>query len=211
VTKRLMDILDIRDQENRAIGITPTHVREIKEYLKALDLIVDSPIETATIDAEPLEGVLFAQPGMRYCQAQALVFALRKDAIFDGLSIAEKNMVCERILEDVRGRMMEEIVLLETTKASSRKKSIFRMRFARAEFDMVIFDNETNTCECYEIKHSDQIVDRQMQYLVDPEYLRETERKFGPISKRCVIYRGPSMDLKNGVVYKNVEDYLREL
>ena len=211
VTKRLMDILDIRDQENRAIGITPTHVREIKEYLKALDLIVDSPIETATIDAEPLEGVLFAQPGMRYCQAQALVFALRKDAIFDGLSIAEKNMVCERILEDVRGRMMEEIVLLETTKASGRKKSIFRMRFARAEFDMVIFDNETNTCECYEIKHSGQIVDRQMQYLVDPEYLRETERKFGPISKRCVIYRGPSMDLKNGVVYKNVEDYLREL
>ncbi len=211
VTKRLMEILDIRDQENRAIGITPTHVREIKEYLKALDLIVDSPIETATIDAEPLEGVLFAQPGMRYCQAQALVFALRKDSIFDGLSIAEKNMVCERILEDVRGRMMEEIVLLETTKASGRKKSIFRMRFARAEFDMVIFDNETNTCECYEIKHSGQIVDRQMQYLVDPEYLRETERKFGPISKRCVIYRGPSMDLENGVVYKNVEDYLREL
>ena len=65
VTKRLMEILDIRDQENRAIGITPTHIREIKEYLRALDLIVDSPIETADKDAEPLEGVLFAQPGMR--------------------------------------------------------------------------------------------------------------------------------------------------
>ena len=211
VTKRLMEILDIRDQENREIGITPTHIREIKEYLRALDLIIDSPIETADRDAEPLEGVLFAQPGMRYCQAQALVYSLRKDPVFADLSLAEKNMVCERILEDVRGRMMEEIVLLETTKAYGRKKSIFRMQFARAEFDMVVFDNETNTCECYEIKHSDQIVDRQMQYLIDPEYLRETERKFGPITKRCVIYRGSSVELDNGVAYVNVEDYLKAL
>ena len=211
VTKRLMEILDIRDQENRAIGITPTHIREIKEYLRALDLIIDSPIETADRDAEPLEGVLFAQPGMRYCQAQALVYSLRKDPVFADLSVAEKNMVCERILEDVRGRMMEEIVLLETTKAYGRKKSIFRMQFARAEFDMVVFDNETNTCECYEIKHSNQIVDRQMQYLIDPEYLRETERKFGPITKRCVIYRGSSVELDNGVAYVNVEDYLKAL
>lgn len=211
VTKRLMVLLDIRDQENRAIGITPTHIREIKEYLRALDLIVDSPIETADRDAEPLEGVLFAQPGMRYCQAQALIYSLRKDSVFAELSEAEKNMVCERILEDVRGRMMEEIVLLETAKACGRKKSIFRMQFAGAEFDMVVFDNETNTCECYEIKHSDQIVDRQMQYLIDPEYLRETERKFGPIAKRCVIYCGQSVDLDNGVAYKNVEEYLCEL
>ena len=211
VTKRLMEILDIRDQENRAIGITPTHIREIKEYLRALDLIVDSPIETADKEAEPLEGVLFAQPGMRYCQAQALIYSLRKDPVFAELSEAEKNMVCERILEDVRGRMMEEIVLLETTKAYGRKKSIFRMQFAGAEFDMVVFDNESNTCECYEIKHSSQIVDRQMQYLIDPEYLRETERKFGPITKRCVIYRGPSTNLDNGVVYRNVEEYLKAL
>ena len=211
VTKRLMEILDIRNQENRAIGITPTHIREIKEYLRALDLIVDSPIETADKEAEPLEGVLFAQPGMRYCQAQALIYSLRKDPVFAELSEAEKNMVCERILEDVRGRMMEEIVLLETTKAYGRKKSIFRMQFAGAEFDMVVFDNESNTCECYEIKHSSQIVDRQMQYLIDPEYLRETERKFGAITKRCVIYRGPSTDLDNGVVYRNVEEYLKAL
>lgn len=211
VTKRLMEILDIRDQENRAIGITPTHIREIKEYLRALDLIVDSPIETADKEAEPLEGVLFAQPGMRYCQAQALIYSLRKDSVFAELGEAEKNMVCERILEDVRGRMMEEIVLLETTKAYGRKKSIFRMQFAGAEFDMVVFDNETNTCECYEIKHSNQIVDRQMQYLIDLEYLRETERKFGPIAKRCVIYRGQSVALDNGVAYKNVEEYLCEL
>lgn len=211
VTKRLMEILDIRNQENLSIGITPTHVREIKEYLQALDLIVDSPIATTDRDAEPLEGVLFAQPGMRYCQAQALVYSLQKDHVFEGLSIAEKNMVCERILQDVRGRMMEEIVLLETTKTLGKKKSIFRMKFARAEFDMVIYDNLSNTCECYEIKHSDQIVEQQAKYLTDPTYLQETERIYGAITKRCVIYRGSNANLDNGVVYQNVEDYLKAL
>ena len=211
ITRRLMDILDIRNQENQSIGITPTHIQEIKEYLKALDLIIDSPIETPDKEADPLEGILFTQPGMRYCQAQALVFSLRKDPIFADLSEPEKNMVCERILEDVRGRMMEEIVLLETSKSAKNKQRIFRLKFAGAEFDMVVFDGETNTCECYEIKHSDQIVEKQMQYLTNQSFIKETEGKYGSVTKRCVIYRGPNTILENGVVYSNVEEYLKAL
>ena len=211
VTKRLMDILDIRNQEEQSIGITGTHVTEIKEYLIALDLIVENPGETAIENAEPLEGVLFAQPGMRYCQAQALVYSLRKDEFFSELSEVEKNIVCERILEEVRGRMMEEIVLLETVKAAGKKKQVFRLLFSAAEFDMVIYDSKSNTCECYEIKHSDQAVEHQIQHLVNEKYLEETERKFGTITKRCVIYRGPDLSLSNGIIYKNVERYLKTL
>lgn len=209
VTNRLMELLDIRNQENLSIGITKAHIAEIKEYLMALDLIVESPVETS-VDAEPLEGILFAQPGMRYCQAQALVHSLRNDPIFAELSEAEKDMVCERILEEVRGRMMEEIVLLETTKAIDKNRRVFKMTFAAAEFDMVIYD-KTNSCEFYEIKHSDQIVAQQMQYLTDEECLKATEWRFGPITKRCVIYRGPDTVLDNGIVYSNVENYLKAL
>ena len=209
VTNRLMELLDIRNQENLSIGITKAHIAEIKEYLMALDLIIESPVETS-VDAEPLEGILFAQPGMRYCQAQALVHSLRNDPVFAELSEAEKDMVCERILEEVRGRMMEEIVLLETTKAIDKSRRVFKMTFAAAEFDMVIYD-KTNSCECYEIKHSDQIVAQQTQYLTDEECLKATEWRFGPIKKRCVIYRGPDTVLDNGIVYSNVENYLKAL
>ena len=120
-------------------------------------------------------------------------------------------MVCERILEEVRGRMMEEIVLLETTRAIDKGRHVFKMTFAGAEFDMVIFSDKTNSCECYEIKHSDQIVQRQTQYLTDEECLRATKRRFGPITKRCVIYRGSDAELENGIVYRNVEGYLKDL
>ena len=46
-TQRLMELLDIRNKEEQSIGITDTHIREIKEYLSALELIVNCPIETA--------------------------------------------------------------------------------------------------------------------------------------------------------------------
>src|SRR5699024_6029141 len=44
VTRRLMELLDIRNREEQSIGITQAHINEIKEYLTALELIVDCPI-----------------------------------------------------------------------------------------------------------------------------------------------------------------------
>ena len=120
-------------------------------------------------------------------------------------------MVSERILEEVRGRMMEEIVLLETFKSAKKNKRVFKLIFSVGEFDMAIYDSKENTCECYEIKHSDQIVPAQTKYLVDEEKLNQTSKRFGNISKRCVLYRGEDTVLENGIQYRNVESYLRNL
>ena len=206
VTKRLMNMLDIRNKEDQSIGITNAHVEEIKEYLKALDLIVDIPNETIIPSAEPLENIIFTQPGMRYCQAQALVHSLAKDELFNSLSEHEKTLVSERILEEVRGRMMEEIVLLETFKSAKKNKRVFKLTFSVGEFDMAIYDSKENTCKCYEIKHSNQT-----KYLIDEEKLNQTSKRFGEISKRCVLYRGEDTVLENGIEYRNVEEYLKEL
>lgn len=211
VTKRLMDLLEIREQEDQTIGITKVHVEEIKEYLKALDFIVDIPNETIIPSASALENIIFTQPGMRYCQAQALVHILAKDKIFSLLSEKEKTYVSERILEEVRGRMMEEIVLLETFKTAQKHKRVFKLLFSVGEYDMVIYNSKEHTCECYEIKHSNQIVSNQYKYLDNEEMLSLTSKRFGDITRRCVLYRGEHLILGNGIEYQNVEEYLRGL
>lgn len=211
VTVRLMELLDIRNQENLSVGISDTHVAEIKEYLEALELIMDCPTETTHINSEPLERVLFTQPGMRYCQAQALVHALMKDTLFSSSSEAEKKLATDKILEDVCGRLMEEIVLLETEKALPKSKRVFKLLLSRGEFDMVIYDSQTNSCELYEIKHSNKIVPEQYHVLLDPERCKEAERRFGSISKRYVLYCGEDYETKEGVIYLNVENYLKSL
>lgn len=53
----------------------------------------------------------------------------------------------------MRGRMMEDIVLLET-KMSKPRKQVFRLQFPVGEYDMVVVDPEEIECEVYEIKHS---------------------------------------------------------
>lgn len=211
VIERLMEILDIRNCEEQSVGITKAHVAEIKEYLEALDLIVNCPIETTVSKAEPVEHILFTQPGMRYCQAQALVHSLMKDKVFSEISEFEKKMVTERILEEVRGRMMEDIILLETMKAVNNRYRVFKLQFSVGEFDMVVYDSEENTCTIFEIKHSDKIVSQQYRHLMDEDKCRQTERRFGKITGRFVLYRGVDVQLDNGVCYRNVEEYLRGL
>ena len=211
VTQRLMELLDIRNKEEQSIGITDTHIREIKEYLSALELIVNCPIETADPGAKSVEHILFTQPGMRYCQAQALVHSLMKDEAFSALSELEKTQAAGRILEEVRGRMLEDIVLLETMKSADREHRVFKLQFAVGEFDMVIYDEKENCCEIFEIKHSGKQVPAQYRHLLDQEKCDKTEQRFGPIRGRYVLYRGEDVALENGVHYRNVERYLNDL
>ena len=101
---------------------------------------------------------------------------------------------------------MEDIVLLET-KLKNPKKQVFKLQFAVGEFDMVIADPEKTTCEIYEIKHSKERVPEQYKNLLDDTKCRETEFRFGKITKRTVLYRGENTT-DGAVVYQNVEEFL---
>lgn len=210
VTERLMEILEIRNREEQKIGITKTHIEEIKEYLKALDLICYTSVETNIPDAESEENIVFTQPGMRYCQAQALVHSLMKDKLFNEQTEAMKNLVSERILSEVKGRMLEDIVLMETTKnLNPEQYKVFKLKTAGGEFDMVIYDRNRNECGIYEIKHSDKFDKNQYRHLADEEKCALAERRFGNIVSKTVLYRGEDFEPENGIVYRNVEGYLK--
>lgn len=210
VTDRLMEILEIRNEEELKVGITNTHVAEIKEYLKALDLIYYTAVETNIPNAESEENVVFTQPGMRYCQAQALVHSLMKDPLFNEQDEKVKEHVCERILSEVKGRMLEDIVLMETTKKLNPKQyKVFKLMTAGGEFDMVIYDREKNACGIYEIKHSGKADPNQYRHLADDEECAEATSRFGQIVGKTVLYRGESFEMDTGIKYCNVEDYLK--
>lgn len=90
------------------------------------------------------------------------------------------------------------------------KKQVFVIQFAVGEFDMVVFDPATSSCEIYEIKHSTEIVPEQIRHLIDEEKCRMTEHRFGTITGKNVIYRG-SAEMADEVQYLNVEKYLCRL
>ncbi len=209
ITKKLKKILDIRNRDELRVGISADHIKEIKEYLFLLDLIVNAPSETI-VSSNKIDRILFSQPGMRYCQAQALVYSLMNDDEFMIFPAKKRKAVTDIILEDVKGRMLEEITLLETIKTLPRGKRAFKLEFGSGEFDMVIFDENNVNCEIFEIKHSSKIDKNQYKNLLNDEKCTQTEFRYGDIIGRTVLYNGKDT-MVDGVVYRNITDYLESL
>lgn len=209
VTEKLRHLLEIKNKPEQTVEISDTHRYQIKEYLDLLDITVD--IDTVYLPDlnQKEQRTVITQPGMRYAQAEALIKSLVEDEAFRMFSLDERNMVRDRILSDVQGRMMEDIILLET-KMARPKCEVFKLAFARGEFDMVVFNPETATCAIYEIKHSREVDAAQYQHLIDPKKCEDTEFRFGTITGKYVIYRGET-HAEGEIHYVNVEEYLNQL
>lgn len=209
VAQKMKRLLEIRDRDECSVKIEDAHRVEIREYLQMLDMVcaVDV-VNMASLNNSGSRTVL-AQPGLRYAQSEALIRSLLMDEAFKKISIGDRNRIVTRILDEIRGRMMEEIVLLET-KMARPGKQVFTLQFPVGEFDMVVFDPENACCEIYEIKYSDKAILAQCRHLLDKKKCRDTEFRYGKITGKYVIYRGESCRMGE-VEYLNVEEYLNNL
>lgn len=206
VLNRLKDIIEVKERNETSIRLSQENLDKVRDYLVMLDLIVNCPNRYESGSLE--EHYIIAQPGMRYAISKALIYSLMQDAYFASLSEYAKKQITDKILEDVKGRMLEEIVLLETSKKCGKDKEVFKFKFNNGgEFDMVIYDKKSNTCELYEVKHSTNVSNGQTRYLNDEFCCNSAQNKYGTITGKYVLYRGKDCKV-NGVQYKNVERYL---
>ena len=209
VTESLRQLLDIRNRAEQTVALNDVHAAEIKEYLDLLDLTQDIDVRYLPDVSRKSSRTVIAQPGLRYAQADALIRSLLLDETFSALSLPERTAVQERILSEIRGRMLEDIVLLET-KLANPKKQVFVLQFPVGEFDMVVFDPVAGSCHIFEIKHSAEIAPQQYRHLIDEEKCAQAEHRYGPITGKTVLYRGKNRVVE-GIQYQNVEEYLRNI
>ena len=206
ILERLKAIIEVKEKSETTVPITQEHIDKVKKYLLMLDLIVNCPERYES--GKQAEHIVFSQPGMRYAIAKALVYSLMQDAYFASISEADKAYITGKILDDVKGRMLEDIVLLEVRKTEPSTMEAFKFKFdAGGEFDMVIYDKAGQNCRIYEIKHSTEVNEKQTIHLRDAEKCQIVENRFGPISGKFVLYRGKDT-FAEGVQYLNVENFL---
>ncbi len=209
VTNNLRKLLKIRNKAEQTVKLDEVHAAEIKEYLDLLDLTQEIAVLHLPNVNKKSSRTVIAQPGLRYAQADALIRSLLLDETFSALSLAERTAVQNRILTEIKGRMLEDIVLLET-KLANPKKQVFVLQFSVGEFDMVVFDPEAGSCQIFEIKHSEKAIPQQYRHLIDKEKCAQTEHRYGPITAKFVLYCGENR-IVDDVQYQNVETYLRSL
>ena len=209
VTDSLRKLLEIRNRAEQTVALDDVHAAEVKEYLNLLDLTQEIDVLHLPDVGTKSNRTVIAQPGLRYAQAGTLIRSLLLGETFSALSLAERTAVQERILTEIKGRMLEDIVLLET-KLANPKKQVFVLQFPVGEFDMVVFDPNAGSCRIFEIKHSEEAAPQQYRHLIDAEKCAQTEHRYGPITGRFVLYRGKDQVVE-GIQYQNVEEYLKTL
>lgn len=209
VTLGIKNMLDILNKEEQSIDISDVQMTQIKEYLAILDLIKEIDLEYLPEVNQKSKIIVVTQPGLRYAQAEAIVENLLLDEKFQELDIQKRTRILERLLSEIRGRMMEDIVLLET-KLAKKDKHVFKLQFPIGEFDMVVQDPKTLSCEIYEIKYSKERACEQYRHINDEEKCAMTTHRYGNITGRYVIYRGENTEMDT-IQYLNVENYLKSL
>lgn len=209
VTLGIKNMLDILNKEEQSVDISDVHMTQIKEYLAILDLIKEIDLEYLPEVNQKSKIIVVTQPGLRYAQAEAIVENLLLDEKFQELDVKKRTYILERLLSEIRRRMMEDIVLLET-KLAKKDKHVFKLQFPIGEFDMVVQDPKTLSCEIYEIKYSKERTREQYRHINDEEKCAMTTHRYGNITGRYVIYRGENTEMDT-IQYLNVEDYLKSL
>lgn len=209
VTLGIKNMLDILNKEEQSVDISDVHMTQIKEYLAILDLIKEIDLEYLPEVNQKSKIIVVTQSGLRYAQAEAIVENLLLDEKFQELDIQKRTRILERLLSEIRGKMMEDIVLLET-KLAKKDKHVFKLQFPIGEFDMVVQDPKTLSCEIYEIKYSKERACEQYRHINDEEKCAMTTHRYGNITGRYVIYRGENTEMDT-IQYLNVEDYLKSL
>ena len=201
--------LSILGPEQRTTDITADHLKWLRLYLRALDVISEYSV-VDSVSGTTRKEILITQPGLRFSQVEALVESLDGDDTFRNQVESLRNRILDVVMNMVRGRMLEEIVLFDTMKALGSRFEVFRLILSAGDVDMVVFERSTGRCLMFEVKHGKFRSDRQTRHILSEEASQYLERMYGPIIGRCVLYRGEDAT-EGGVRYLNVEDHLRNL
>lgn len=220
VIKHIMSKLDIRNNFSingkfkNKIKITQDNVEEIKEYLIMLDLIREINEYMILKNGTLTKGsrILISQPGLRYCQLEALISSLQADYTINQSIKSDKRALFAHIRNIVKGCMLEDIILFETMIANENKEVFVLKFFQSGEFDMVIQDINNFECEIFEIKHSSNIFNEQYKHLSNENNCNITEQCFGKIIGKYVLYNGCTKKVSDlNIKYINIEQYLNNL
>ncbi len=205
--------------EKKPAAKKSTAAKAAKEKTPAKAEATDAKIESRWLadDHKAMRTALY-QPGESDAQAVELISFLLEDEFFDGLTPSVKAAAADALNGRMKAFMLEDMLHLET-KAAKTECEVFRLRMEKGDFEMVVADPKTKSCELYEIKHCNELSRAHAEYLLDDAVCAEVAAKYGEITGKFVIYNGKTINVMesgtNGklesVKYWNAEKYVEGL
>jgi len=201
----------LKNEIMKLLGVKEGGTHELPEDDETLDVITKYLICLDVLKKEKsAERYYFTQPGMRYCQIDAILQAIQ-EKMTEYYSYEEREFICNKILQDVEGRMLEDIAYLELQDIFKNNKNISVSKYRNAfgkEFDIVLTDEVTRKSVIMEVKRDFSIGEWQTKHLCNEELCKEYCDKYGvKIVGRAVLYSGEDSEVGD-VQYFNTSSFL---
>ena len=149
----------------------------------------------------------------RFAHARARIASLLQDPILDRLGAAERKIVRDLLMDELRARLLEDAVWNELRHARRGQTpvEVHRVPFAPGFYGFVVADADEMTCEVVVLVRDAVRNPAHLRHLDDPARLDVLEHRFGVVTARTVLYHGRDARLSSGVEYRNLAKYLAHL
>lgn len=159
------------------------------------------------------------QPAIKYYHLKKALEFVELNEHYNNLSEAGKQLVMDKLDTKIRGDMTEQIVVFETSKAiPSDRFFVCKVSFSnsdpnkeKGEYDMLIYDRKENSYFAFEIKHTTEPYSRQYDHLLNKNFKRVVDYKYGDKENVSVLYNGKPFKTPSGVLYLNISDFIKEI
>lgn len=163
-------------------------------------------------DESSREQMLDTPTGKRFLLARERIAELLTDPILDRLGAAERKLVRDLLMKELRFRLMEDVIWNELRHSRAQGSvHVHRIPFAPGAYGFVIADEEELTCEVLSFTTDTDRNPNHLRYIDDPSRLDILEHRYGMITNREILYNGRDARLTSGVSYRNLAKYLTRL
>ena len=198
-------LLGIREQYS--VPVNEELIGRLKEALLKMDVLTYVK-ETGQY--------YFTQPGMRYCYLDIALYALTSHkSVRETYSAEDIRTVSEKIMQDVQGRLIEDIAFLECRYALQKYPDLAVRQYkplADKEYDLVIINTTEQKAASFEIKRTGIKHPGQKKFLEDQELAELFQFQTGAeICEKAVLYQGETGYDPEGFPYFNLTEFLSDV
>ena len=168
---------------------------DIKRCLKGMNFIY--PIECYNSESgETTDYFVLTQPCVRYHQVCDILHSL----------INEQADTYSYIIDRIKRRIFADSVIMETRKNLSRERYyVCKLNFPDGAIDMVIYDHNNYESGLYTVNFGTDTS------LTNAEKCAVAEWRYRQVVRNTALYPGKSYVAENGIEYKNIWEFLKEL
>ncbi len=160
------------------------------------------------------------QPAVKYYHLKKALEFVNSNEHYLNLSESAKNYITDKLDTKIRGDMTEQIVVYEMSKILPTDrylvtkvcfKNVTDPKAGTGEYDMLIYDKESNSYWAFEIKHTTESFHKQSQHLENEHFKEIIDRNYGNRENVCVLYNGTSFKTPSDILYLNISDFVKEI